>query len=242
MYLIFPFLVPYFFGAKKIKTIVILLLLIAAYVLIRYLLGPISNTQPVGRPTVDLVADFGVLRCAAGFCLGMLLFVFYEEKSAYKIFSKSWCFILFFSIALFGVYASVIDIVVIALFPFVLLSAAHNKTAIKKILSTEFLQRLGDWSFSIYMVHGPIILMLFAFTVYRHPDIYSSRPLVAGSSDAGSISPAYNANYKISLLYCLVIVIATLIVSAFTYRFVEIPVGKYLKRVFKPKQSATFSK
>ncbi|MEO8862105.1 MAG: hypothetical protein ABI358_11815 [Ginsengibacter sp.] len=50
----------------------------------------------------------------------------------------------------------VVDIIIIAFFPFILLPAAYNNTELKRILDIRALQRLGDWSFSIYMVHIPI--------------------------------------------------------------------------------------
>jgi peptidoglycan/LPS O-acetylase OafA/YrhL len=41
----------------------------------------------------------------------------------------------------------------VAFFPLVILSAACNADFVKRVLETKPLQRLGEWSFSIYMVH-----------------------------------------------------------------------------------------
>jgi peptidoglycan/LPS O-acetylase OafA/YrhL len=231
MYSIFPFLVPYFTTLTKKKKIISLFLIIATYVSMRYVLGPVSGSIPDGAPKLNMVADFGLLRCVAGFCTGMLLFEFYKERKGYSLFKNSWCFILFFCATLFSIHANVIDILIIALFPFVLLSAAYNETVVKKILNAPILQRLGDWSFSIYLVHGPVILMLLLRGVYKDPTLLSNLTSAA-TGGAGSSSPV-NPGYKIALLYCMVILAVTLVVSAFTYRFIEVPAAKYLKKVFK---------
>ena len=117
------------------------------------------------------------------------------------------------------------DILVIALFPFVILSAAYNDSTIKKILDLPILQRLGDWSFSIYMVHVPIIYLFWIYQTIRDPFKWSKFP------PDGPSQP----NYTMGLWMCFVIVALTLVVASLTYKYIEVPARNYLNRKQKSK-------
>ena len=225
MYLIFPLIMPCFTNLATQKKILFVLLLFAGYLALIYGLGPVSGAVPDGKPKINLVMDFGMLRCMVGFCTGMLLCTFYTSRSGYNILKQSWCFLLIFAATLFAVHADVMDVLIVALFPFLLLAAAYNETIIKRIMDNYFLQRLGDWSFSIYMTHAPIILMMLSVFVYRDPKLLSN---VTSSAGGGGYE---EPNYKMAIIYSSVVVIATVFISSITYRFIEVPAGKYLRKV-----------
>jgi peptidoglycan/LPS O-acetylase OafA/YrhL len=67
----------------------------------------------------------------------------------------------------------IMDILIVAFFPVIILAAAYNQTAVKRTLDTRMLQRLGDWSFTIYMVHMPIIHIFLIFRVLKKPAMYA---------------------------------------------------------------------
>jgi peptidoglycan/LPS O-acetylase OafA/YrhL len=153
-YMIFPFLVPYFSRIKISGKILTFLFIIGVYVVIKYLLGPIAQPFPGGPPTLNVIVDFGIFRCLAGFLSGMLLFEIYRERTGYAILKRSWCFVIMFVGILLVMHFGLDDLLLVLLFfPLTILTAAYNDTRVKRILDTPFLQRLGDWSFSIYMVH-----------------------------------------------------------------------------------------
>jgi peptidoglycan/LPS O-acetylase OafA/YrhL len=118
-----------------------------------------------------------------------------------------------------------VDIGIIAFFPFILLSAAYNQTRIKRILDTRVLQRLGDWSFAIYMVHMPLIFMSFAFSVYKNPLLFASFIKYVTTKP----------DYPFGLGACMVLLTLTLIIASLMYRFVEIPSRNYFNKAFKTK-------
>ena len=224
VYMIFPFVVPFFIRLKKSGQILTGIAIVAFYVFLRYIVGPITPSFHPG-PTINIMTDFGFFRCLAGFFAGMLLFTFYEHGSGYRIIKRDWFFLLSFIGALVAMHFGVMDIIIIAFFPFILIAAAYNQTMIKRLLDTRPLQRLGDWSFSIYMVHMPIIFTFYAINVIQNPKLLD---------DTVKAAPQ-KPNYVVGMMICLVLVLLTLILAAIFYRFVEIPARNYFNKAFKTK-------
>lgn len=133
-------------------------------------------------------------------------------------------FLLFFIGILVSMHVGVEDILIVAFFPFIILAAAHNDTGIKKALDTIVLQRLGDWSFSIYMVHVPIMFIFWIFQVRSNPTLYAKFPPES----------ARPPDYMLGLIVCLVIVVSTLFLAALSYRYIEVPARSYLNGKFRP--------
>jgi len=228
MYMIFPFIMPFFSRIKMWGKVLILLLIAGYYVTLKYWIGPIAFSATPGKPTINLVSDFGFLRCMAGFMLGMLLYEFYAVRFGYNILKKSGAFVVFFAGVLIAMHAGVPDLLIIAFFPFILITAAYNTTTVKKVLEWRALQRLGDWSFSIYMVHVPLVYLFYAYNIRLHPEILSP----AAHKTAMAAPP----NYAAGGVLCIILVIATVVVAALTYRFVEVPARNWLNRLFDTKR------
>jgi peptidoglycan/LPS O-acetylase OafA/YrhL len=171
-----------------------------------------------------MTADFGFFRCLIGFMGGMLIYEFYKNRGGYRLFKNSWCFILLFFGALTAMHFAIMDVLIVAFFPLILLCAAYNGTTLKRVLDWRVFQRLGDWSFSIYMVHTPIMITLILLQLKKNPDL-----LAAGKK---IVTPNYTGN----VIACIVVLVITLLLSAFTYRFIEIPARNYLNKVFKTKE------
>ncbi|HEX5168460.1 MAG TPA: acyltransferase [Cyclobacteriaceae bacterium] len=231
MYLIFPFVVPLFSKMNGGGKLFVFALLVAAYLFIMYFIGPIAMAGPFasGHPTMDIVADFGFFRCAAGFLLGMVLHEVYKTRTAYSLFRKSGMFIILFAGVLVAMHFGINDLLIIAFFPLIILAAAYNEERVKKILDTSVLQRLGDWSYSIYMVHVPIISIFWVFNVYNDPKFFSN------FLELVSKPP----NYGLGLVFFLVIFASTLVIAALTYRYVEVPARNYLNARFNVKKQKT---
>ena len=180
---------------------------------------------PGGPPTVNVTSDFGFFRCLAGFLAGMLLYRIHEESIAYNFFKRSWVFVVLFVGTCIAMVVRVQDILIIALFPFIILAAAYNTSLVKKVLDTPILQRLGDWSFSIYMVHVPIMYLFWIYQIKNNPSMLANFPP----------PPADPATFPMGLILCIVIIVLTLLVASFTYRYVEVPARNYLNRKQKSK-------
>jgi peptidoglycan/LPS O-acetylase OafA/YrhL len=117
------------------------------------------------------------------------------------------------------------ELVIVALFPFVLLAAAYNTSGVKNLLDKRPLQKLGDWSFSIYMVHMPISFSLDIWEVYKDPGLYKDfMAFISRTPD-----------YSHGLVMCAWLVVLTLLVAPLTYYYIEVPARKYLNRLFAAK-------
>ena len=226
VYMIFPLLVPLFAKLKKAGKWLMFLFLVAFYLLLRYKIGPVSQNFPKGQPTINLVADFGWLRCIAGFLTGMLLFQWYKSKAAYTVLKSSWCFVFFFITTLVCMHFAVTDIIIIAFFPFILLTAAYNNTALKRILDIRAFQRLGDWSFSIYMVHVPIMMIFTCLQIHKKPDMFADMAKMR----------TQKPDYAHGAIMSIIIVVLTILVASLTYRFIEVPARNYLNTAFNTKR------
>lgn len=225
--MIFPFLVPTFARLKVAGRITATALLMGYYVLLRYWVGPKAGPR-FGHPTLNIVQDFGIFRCLAGFLLGMLVFEFYRSGIARDLFRKSASLIAVFGGCLLAMHLGAIDLEILAFFPFMLLTAAYNETGIKRVLDTRPLQRLGDWSFSIYMVHVPIILMYTIVRVKGQPDRFADfMKLVRSTPD-----------YRLGAILCSILVVLTVLVAALSFRFIEVPARNYLNNQFATKRKA----
>lgn len=225
VYMIFPFLVPTFARLKVVGKLAATALLVGFYVVLRYWVGPKAGPMG-GHPTLNMVQDFGFFRCVAGFLLGMLVFEFYRSGLGRELFRQSASFVVVFGGCLVAMHLGALDLAILAFFPFILLTAAYNETGIKRVLDTRPLQRLGDWSFSIYMVHVPIMLMYLVVRVKRQPDVFADfMKLISTPPD-----------YRLGAILCPILVVLTVLVAACMYRFVEVPARNYLNLQFETRR------
>ncbi len=229
-YIIFPFLLPFFSRLKLSGKAIALFFIIALYLFLKYVLTSFSESTG-GLATLEYTADFGFLRCLAGFLLGMLTYEFYKMDVGYKILKKSWAFIIAFGGFLLGLHWGITDLIVIGFFPFILLTAAYNNTAINKLFSLKPLQYLGELSFSIYMVQVPVIMFYSIYRLLKDPYFFSDYIKLISK-------PEYSPNSTESGL----IIAVTLILAAFTYKYIEIPARKYINKELNSKNKKLFLK
>jgi peptidoglycan/LPS O-acetylase OafA/YrhL len=85
------------------------------------------------------------------------------------------------------------------------------------------MQRLGDWSFSVYLVHQPVAYTFFTLTAYFAPP--ASAPNAGGPPSAPPMLTAW--------LICLTFIAITLLLSWLSYKYIEVPSRDWLNRRFK---------
>ena len=175
--------------------------------------------------------DFGIVRCLYGFFSGVLAYQLFSRRQARGI-------------VLTGALASGLEIAVVGavlayeilddtgplLFfaPFVFATAtvifAHEGGIVSRLLRSALFPRIGDWSYSIYMVHAIVLIngvargAVLAVTWLKIP-VDTSR-----GTDPGAILGALAGQgpaWAVGL--ALVFVAATLAASAVTYRLIEVP-------------------
>jgi len=127
-----------------------------------------------------------------------------------------------FLIAVFGLFMSMHfglpDVVTISFLPFVLLSAAYGSPPINKLFSAKPLQKLGDWSFSIYLVHQPLLFTIGTIISYLNPVNPNNQS--AGPPPAPAMLTAWGI--------CVGFIALTLFISSLSYRFWEVPSRRWI--------------
>ncbi|RRB07407.1 acyltransferase family protein [Larkinella rosea] len=242
MYMLFPFLVKPFMQLKPLGRIAVVLACFGGYLVLTFLIIP-NLPAPAALPffkpdplnnTVNAAVQYGFLRCLCGFVLGMLMYQGYREN-----WGKSWLangFTLsFLTVGLFTcMHFALADVFSVSFLPFILLSAAYGSPFMDRFLGTKPLQRLGDWSFSIYLVHQPLLFLLgnaYAYHQFAQDGAYGQPP-----------KPDWLTGWLLTLAF----IVITLAVSALTYRSVEVPARNYInnrfggrKKVYTADPSAT---
>jgi peptidoglycan/LPS O-acetylase OafA/YrhL len=222
-YMIFPFLVAPFFRLKSRGRLFVCILCFLVYFCIMFFIIPIVTvpkelsfiTFKRSDWTINVAYEYGYIRCLCGFILGMMMHHAYRDQWGKRILANGWMMVLLALAAFTCMHFNLPDIITVFFFPFLLLAGAYGSAGINKIFSTSPLQRLGDWSFSIYLVHQPVLILIFyTLSMFIHPDNTGKRPALPPLWIAWSIS--------------LVVIIFILVVSYFTYRFVENPARRWL--------------
>ncbi|NWG72319.1 MAG: acyltransferase [Parvularculaceae bacterium] len=120
--------------------------------------------------SLDLTMRGGIARCLAGFFLGVLIF---ELRGVTKSWSERTLLVLQLAAAA-GSLAAIafvpVDAVVIPFFALLVLSTWEDRGALARTLGAGPLQRLGDWSYAIYLLQVCVIT-IFGFFFYRLSDL-----------------------------------------------------------------------
>lgn len=106
---------------------------------------------------------YGIIRILCEFSSGIVLFELYSSKSFYRILSNFILaisiFLVFFSAnMLHGIHATMFAQV--PCFCIIILGLAYNNSVFSKILSTKILLLGGYLSYSLYMIHELLLLIL----------------------------------------------------------------------------------
>jgi peptidoglycan/LPS O-acetylase OafA/YrhL len=221
VYVIFPWLVGPLFRLGQVGRLAALLGIAGLYLVLVYGLAPRFGNlifAGMGMPrgaTLDLTADWGYFRCLAGFGLGMVVYHLYAGGWGAGLLGRSGAFAAMGLGVLLGMHYGAPELGIVALFPFLILAAAYNTGAVARALTVRPLARLGDWSFSIYLVHMPLVYVRWVLQLADNPDAFARMP---------GGPPDYAANWA----WTLGLLAATVALAAFTYCRVEVPARQYL--------------
>jgi|SRR5450432_357147 peptidoglycan/LPS O-acetylase OafA/YrhL len=224
-YMIFPFLVTPFFRLKSRGRAFVCFICFIGYACITFLIIPIV-TVPVeisfvkenpAELTINVAYQYGFVRCMCGFILGMMMHHAFIDQWGKKILGNGWTMVLLAAGAFTCMHFNLPDMITVAFFPFILLCGAYGSEGINRIFSTRPFQRIGDWSFSIYLVHQPLLIVILYTLEYLNP-------VKQGAPQQQNQVPGLLVSWTI----CLVFIALTLFVSFLTYRFVENPARRWL--------------
>lgn len=223
-YLLFPLLASKGTARGKWGIAAALLFVAAAYFIIENWLTvncPLFADDRLAymRGTLGTTFDFGWLRCLAGFVLGMVMYRAYVTNFARHLLSSTSSFALLIIATAIGMHCNVNDVVTALLFAFIVLAAAFNRSSLSRWCSTRLLQRLGDWSYSIYLIHFPLLcsLMVLVDAINGPPRKEASLP--------PPVRPLLAA-WGIAIFWCLL----TIGVAAIVHRYIEVPARQRIRR------------
>ena len=233
MYMVFPFLVAPFMKLSKPGRLLIAALCVAGYLVIGYVLVPLvtvpdslSFLRPNGTPPfrLDVSYQFGFFRCLFGFVIGMMVYLSWKDNWGKKLFSSGYTVLILLAGLFTCMHFGVLDVFTVLFFPFILLAAAYGNRNMNSLLGTKPLQKLGDWSFSIYLIHQPFLYQ--ATALMQNPD-----------KTGVELS---NLSLLTSWGICIGFIVFLLFVSYLSYRFIELPARNYInKRWGKEKVQAS---
>ena len=221
-YMVFPFLVLPLFRLKAAGRVLVCLACFAGYFLIMYFIYPsvkvpeaISFVQFHRSDwSINIAYQYGIVRCLCGFILGMMMHQFYKDGWGKKLLGNGWTMVILALLSFTSMHFNLPDIITVICFPLLLLSGAYGSVGINRVFTTRPMQRLGDWSFSIYLVHQPILIIIFFTQGLLNPPDPNQPPPIPSPAIAWGIA--------------LVFVVLILFVSYLTYRFVENPARRWL--------------
>ena len=225
-YMIFPFLVKPFIKLNSTGKIIIATLCFAGYLCIMFLIVPITPSPKElnfgqGKPTdysLNVAYQFGFLRCLCGFVLGMIVYQAYQMGWGKKILANGYTMLLT-TLGLFTtMHFALPDALSAAFFPLIILSGAYSSKGIDNLFSKKPMQKIGDWSFSIYLVHQPLIFTIGNIYSWFHPIDPNNPPIWIRTAHP----------MLISWIICIILIAVILFVSSITYRFWELPARRWI--------------
>lgn len=155
----------------------------------------------------------GMARCAFGVSMGVLsIEIIQKLTSKLKLQSKLIFFIMSLSasmtiIIMVGVYLDLTEYIIITTFIALSIAALpFSENIILRAMESDVLKFLGDRSFSIYLMHTPVI---YAFLAFKSNDI----------------------NYNIA--FATIAVLSTVYLSKFTLMYIEKPFITMARNIFK---------
>ncbi|HEY4108220.1 acyltransferase [Puia sp.] len=228
MYMLFPFLAPLLWRVPqggengrsgRVRSGLWLLVVVGLYAGVKYFLVPKFGMHAWKRQdaTLNTINDFAFVRCMAGFLLGMLVCRWYQLSLAQRWLQRNASFGIIGLALLISLHFEANELITVAIFPLLILAAVYNRSAVSRWLATSPMQRLGDWSFSIYMVHMPV------FFTYRGVAPFLGLPVPEGFFTQAP-------NYWKGWIAFALFLAATLGFSALCYRYLEVPARNFLNR------------
>jgi peptidoglycan/LPS O-acetylase OafA/YrhL len=223
MYMLFPFLVRPFSKLKTLGHILVVVACILGYLLITFYIVPIV-TEPASIPFVrvdpaelgiNVSYQYGFLRCLFGFVLGMVAYKLYLQNWGKTLLGTDLALLLIIIGMGLCMHFAVPDVFTVVFFPLIILSAAYGSTQSNRLLGSRPMQSLGDWSFSIYLIHQPLLYTLGYIMSYINRNVVVSGP--------PSKPPMLTA-----WLMSLVIVSVVLLLSYLCYKYFEVPARRWI--------------
>jgi peptidoglycan/LPS O-acetylase OafA/YrhL len=222
-YLLFPFLVKPFSKFGILKTLLTFVIIFALYAGLVFYIAP-NRVQMFPflstAADLDVTFDWGFARGILGFILGMGVYRLFMNNVLKNTLGNG--LVLFGIVLLYSVctHFNLTDFVAPLFFSLILLCAAYGSKNMNAFFSIPPLQKLGLWSYSIYLWHFVIILVVFEIQFW----LLTKPPVPGPPNYFGITNP---------LVLLVLYVVITIIIGAVSYRFIEKPSRKWINNLGK---------
>ncbi|MDB2438947.1 acyltransferase [Hellea sp.] len=186
------------------------------------------------KPNMDITYDYGFFRCLGGFFTGVIAAWTYqklksrprpEKAPSVTLFTLAEIAIVTLSVAFIIYWQGKLQFFVAPVMFCFIMIFAHDRGLVSRFMSLPVFRYLAKISYSVYMVHVFIAIVFAIVGTRLFPDT-----IVAGDFNTGLWGDLYNIPY-------LLCVIAS---AHFTWKYVEIPGGRFLRKLkwSKPEKKA----
>lgn len=206
VYLVFPLIAVALYKAPRLASAALLLLAAAIYGAIHVHYG-----------SLDILTPLAVLRCLAGFTLGVLI---QRQRGAAEHFPNAVLSVMQFgaaaAIGALLLLSPVYDVWVIGPFALLVWATCTDRGVICRALDRTVFQRLGDTSYSIYLLNFPVLVT--AGIVW---------PRVARMMGSASST-------ETKLLWMAILTVGIITLAIYSFACVEKPLRRWLAGQLSP--------
>lgn len=225
-YVLFPFVLFLVSRIGKLSMIVLPVVILSLWCLLEFKL---AATQPFvmfpadpNKTGLNLIWHWGVLRGITGFVAGMFLFQLYQKQIFKKLIANGLALIGLFVLTIVSMTLAWWDTFSVCLLSLIVLSCAYGSKNINATLNGLVLQKLGDWSFSIYMWHHVVFNTFTSIFILQSISLDESKLRLFGSE------PIYD-NLVAMVIYMTII----LFVGRMSYEYIENPTRRFFRKVIE---------
>ncbi|MFY0602255.1 MAG: acyltransferase [Cyclobacteriaceae bacterium] len=223
-YMIFPIT---FIVVSRIRkthaTFLGVLIIIGGWLFLEYYLSP---RQPFfnfplnsNNFALDLNWHYGTLRGIVGFVMGMLMWRLYKQDKLKRLLGNGWTLLALVFATLICMHFKLPDTATVTLCSFVVLSIAYGSIGIDRFFNWTPFQKLGIWSFSIYIWHMVFLRVISTWYILQRTEPHT-----------GGMFKPFNSSLVESWTAFLIILPIILFLSWLSYRFLEKPSRDWLNR------------
>lgn len=161
--------------------------------------------------SLDMIGRVAILRCLAGFGIGMLIFRYRDKMSGLSDAGSTALQLLALIIIALVLALKLNDVLIIPAFALLVMSTIWDRGLLGRLTATRLFQFLGEISYSVYLNHACLLILLTPFW-----------GLIASRAARFVTLP--------TALYIPVFFSCVLLVSYLTHRFIEVPARTRLNR------------
>jgi len=214
-------------GTRRLVPVALVLSLAAMVVLL------------IVAPTyMNSTADYGFLRCIAGFFAGVAVHRAHEKLRGLDLpFATAWEIAALALVGLFVAAAGTgpdevrpFSVLAPAVFGLAILVFARDAGVLSALLRAAPLRALGRWSYSIYLIHMPLLVMLgYGLWLYGEENGVAMREPIAVLGHMKNLYDLGDPWLATALLVGFVVLIVAL--AALSFRLIEVPWRDHIGRL-----------